>query len=67
MVIFERDDDGSFGFEHQRFSEEPLEMAWVPVGRSDCRCDTSDRTLEEARGRISWLSEKDAADKHAKV
>jgi hypothetical protein len=55
-VIFQRD-DGSFGFEEQKFSDEPRETAWIPVGRRDCRCDTIERALAEVRGRVDWLSE----------
>ena len=57
VVIFQRD-DGSFGFEEQRFSDEPLEMAWIPFGRRDCHCDTVERALVEVRGRIDWLSKR---------
>jgi hypothetical protein len=59
VEIFERD-DGSFGFEEQRFSDEPLEMAWIPVGkppRPNCHCDTEERAVFEARGRIDWLAQ----------
>lgn len=57
VVIFQGE-DGSFGFEEQRFSDEPLEMCWIPFGRySVCYCDTAERALVEARGRVSWLSE----------
>lgn len=55
VVIFQRE-DGSFGFDAEFFSDEPLEMAWLPSG-FDSRCDTADRALAEARGRVSWLSE----------
>jgi hypothetical protein len=59
-VIFFESDDGSFGFEEQRFSDEPLEMAWIPVGKPpqpNCHCDTAERASSEARGRVAWLSE----------
>ena len=55
VIIFQRD-DGSFGFDEERFSDEPVEMAWLPYGR-DCRCDSAERALSEARGRVSWLAE----------
>jgi hypothetical protein len=67
VVIFENA-QGSFGFEEQRFSEEPLEMAWIPFGnppRPNCHCDSADRALFEARGRIAWLSESSRADSNA--
>jgi hypothetical protein len=59
VVIFEHI-DGMFGFEEQRFSDEPLEMNWVPVGKSprpNCFCDSAERASFEARGRIDWLAE----------
>jgi hypothetical protein len=55
VIIFQRD-DGSFGFDEERFSDEPLEMAWLPYDR-DCRCDSVERALSEARGRVPWLAE----------
>jgi hypothetical protein len=56
VVVFRRD-DGSFGFEEERFSDEPLESAWIPFGRySVCRCDTAERALVEARSRVPWLA-----------
>src|SRR6185436_805365 len=57
-VLIIRRDDGSFGFEEERFSDEPLEMCWISFGRySVCHCDTAERAVIEARGRVSWLSE----------
>ena len=55
VVIFQQD-NGSFGFDAEHFSDEPLEMAWLKSG-FDSRCDTAERALVEARGRVSWLSE----------
>ncbi len=66
VVVFERE-DGTFGFEEQRFWDEPREMAWIPCGRTDSRCDTVDRALVEARARISWLAEVGPRDEHAKA
>jgi hypothetical protein len=65
VIIFGRE-DGSYGFEHERFSDDPLEMAWIPYG-PDCRCDTAERALAEARGRVSWLSEAIPDNDHAKA
>jgi hypothetical protein len=56
VIVFQRD-DGSFGFDEEHFSDEPLEMAWLQVGY-DSRCDTVERALGEARGRVAWLAEK---------
>jgi hypothetical protein len=63
VVVFECD-DGSFGFEEQRFSHGPLEMCWIPVGkppRPNCHYDTAERATFEARGHIHWLSESSVA------
>jgi hypothetical protein len=58
VIIFQRE-DGSFGFEEQRFSGEPLEMCWIPFGRYlACHGDTAERALVEARARVAWLSER---------
>lgn len=53
VLIFQRE-DGSFGFDEERFSREPLEMSWIPRGY-DSRCDTRERALSEAMGRVEWL------------
>jgi len=56
--IFRRH-DGSFGFESLRFSEEPLEMAWIPHGRfSECIAPSSEVAEREARGRVDWLRDE---------
>ena len=55
VIVFQRD-DGSFGFDAEHFSDEPLEMAWLSSG-FDSRCDTAEHALSEARGRVSWLSD----------
>jgi hypothetical protein len=47
VIIFHRN-DGSFGFEEEFFSDEPLELAWLPSGRD----------LVEACGRVEWLAER---------
>ena len=58
LQVFRRD-DGSFGFESLRFSEEPLEMCWIPDGRfSECFAPTADVAELEARGRIDWLRDQ---------
>ena len=57
VVIFQRE-DGSFGFEEEHFSAEPLERAWIPFGRySISYCDTAERAIAEACGRVAWLTD----------
>jgi hypothetical protein len=58
-VQIHRRDDGSFGFEALRFSEDPLERCWVPHGRfSECIAPSAEIAEREARGRVDWLGEK---------
>lgn len=60
VIIFQRD-DGSFGFEDQKFSDEPLELSWIPRGRySVSFCDSAERATAEARGRVDWLASPEA-------
>jgi hypothetical protein len=55
VQIFRRD-DGTFGFESLRWSEEPFEMCWIPCGRySECFTPTAEIAEREARGRVDWL------------
>jgi hypothetical protein len=57
VVVFQRD-DGSFGFEEQRYLVNALEKAWLPAGEhSDTRFDTAERALLEARRHVPWLAE----------
>jgi len=63
-VVFFEYDDGSFGFEEQRFSREPLEMRWIPAGkppRPTSRCDTAEQASLVARDHVHWLSASLAA------
>lgn len=51
--------DGSFGFESLLFSDDPLEMAWIPHGKfSECFASTAEIATREARGRVDWLREQ---------
>jgi len=55
--IFRRE-NGSFGFEALRFSDEPLEVCWIPDGRfSECFVGDEQTAESEARGRILWLQD----------
>jgi hypothetical protein len=57
VQIFRRE-DGSFGFEALQFSEEPLELCWIPYGRfSECYAADEQTAEYEARGRVDWLRE----------
>jgi hypothetical protein len=55
VQIFRRD-DGSFGFDSLVFSEDPLEMCWIPHGRfSQCFASSLEIAEREARVRVDWL------------
>ena len=57
VQIFRRD-DGSFGFEALRFSDEPLERGWIPDGRfSECFAEDEHTAESEALGRVLWLQD----------
>jgi hypothetical protein len=52
--VFQRA-DGTFGFEEFKFWQE--EQAWLPVGKySIAIVDSLDHAIEEAKGRVAWLS-----------
>jgi hypothetical protein len=57
-VVIIQGDDATFGFAEEKFSDGSQEMAWIPISRRNSRCDTVERALAEARGRIDWLAEK---------
>ena len=58
IQIFSRD-DGSFGFESWRFSDEPSEMCWILDGRyPECIAATRETAEREARGRVEWLKDE---------
>ncbi|HCS48296.1 MAG TPA: hypothetical protein DIW61_08605 [Candidatus Aminicenantes bacterium] len=55
VQIFRRE-DGTFGFEALRFSDETLEMCWIPDGRySECFTGDEQTAESEARSRVPWL------------
>jgi hypothetical protein len=58
-VVLYRRDDGTFGFESLRFSEDSLEKCWIPHGRfSECIASSADIAEREARGRVEWLRDE---------
>lgn len=60
VIIFQRE-DGSFGFEDQKFSDEPQEQCWIERGRySENFSDSAERATSEARGRVDWLASPEA-------
>jgi hypothetical protein len=55
-VIIYRRSTGTYCFEEWRFSQDELEMCWIPL-RSHVIgfYDTAETALREASGRVSWL------------
>jgi len=54
VEVFQRVDN-TFGFEELKFWQE--ERAWLPVGMySIAIIDSLERAIEEAKGRVAWLS-----------
>lgn len=53
--------DGSFRFIEEKFSDEPLEMCWIPQThrRSQAICSSFEIAMREARGRVEWLAAAD--------
>ena len=55
VIILQRD-TGTFAYEEEYFSNEPLEMCWIPTGRRVIGFyDTKERAESEARANIYWL------------
>ena len=50
--------DGSYSFIEERFSDEPLEMCWIPQThrRSQPICSSFEIAMRESCGRIGWLA-----------
>lgn len=56
-VLIVQRDGGSFGFEEEHFSEEPLEKCWIRESQKPFSiCDSPEIALKEATGRIAWLA-----------
>jgi hypothetical protein len=47
---------GRFGYQEERFSDEPEELCWLPQRQFPvCICDSPETAEREARGAIEWL------------
>lgn len=54
IVIFRRA-SGTFGFRVERFADDPLERAWLPVpGYVESFADSADAAADEALARVRW-------------
>lgn len=59
-VSIVRRTNGWFGFEEEEFSEDPLEMCWLPsAAESFAIFDAAETAEREARNRIEWLRERE--------
>ena len=49
---------GSYSFIEEKFSDEPLEMCWIPqmYRRSQPICSSFEIAMREARARVEWLA-----------
>jgi hypothetical protein len=56
-VLIVRRDNGAYGFEEERWSDDPLEHCWTPSGKySFSICATEEIAMREAAGRVGWLA-----------
>jgi hypothetical protein len=54
--------NGTFGFSVWHFSDEPLEMAWIPAGYySESFTPDAESAEREARSRVAWLDDPNAS------
>lgn len=57
VLIFRRY-DGTYGFCHERFADDPHEQCWIPAGgHTESLCPSENIVLRESIGRIPWLNE----------
>ena len=55
-VLIVRRSNGSFGFEAEYFSANPLEMCWCPFRQHPfCICDSAETALRVAQYRVDWM------------
>jgi hypothetical protein len=48
---------GSYGWEVEHWSDEPLERCWIRTGQYPLSiCDGEETALREALGRVEWLA-----------
>jgi hypothetical protein len=57
VTIFQNQ-DGTFGFEEDYFSDDPLEQCWVSKCFPGSRCGSLDEARREVHGRVAWLKEE---------
>ena len=55
-VLIVQRSSGSFGYEEEYFSQEPLELCWCRLSQVPfCICQSAEIALKEARGRVAWV------------
>ncbi|HEY0008899.1 MAG TPA: hypothetical protein VGB55_09260 [Tepidisphaeraceae bacterium] len=56
-VLIVQRTNGSYGWEVEYWSDEPLEQCWVRRGQYPYSiCDSEEVALREALGRVEWLA-----------
>lgn len=56
-VLIVRRGNGSYGWEAEYWSDEPLEQSWVRIGQRPLSvCDSEETAVREAMGRVDWLA-----------
>jgi hypothetical protein len=55
-VLIVQRSNGTFGYEEEPFSDEPLELCWRRFSQVPFSvCDSAEGALKEAQGRVKWL------------
>ena len=57
VTIFQNQ-DGTFGFEEDYFSDDPSEQCWVSKWLPGSRCECLDVARREVLGRVAWLTQE---------
>lgn len=56
-VLIIRRANGSYGWEVEHWSDEPMEQCWIRPGQYPFSiCDTVEIAIREALGRVEWLT-----------
>jgi hypothetical protein len=57
QVLIVRRANGSYGWEVEHWSDEPLERCWIRAGQYPFSiCESEEIALREACGRVEWLA-----------
>ena len=53
LVIFKRD-DGTYGFDHEKWGDYPEEQCWIPWTNFASFCATEEIAVREGLSRMGW-------------